>query len=131
MRANPRACAVAYPTQEALGLLWVFASPDPTAAAFTPLPPIPELDPASLERGDSSCPAGWNFRDLPYGWEAFMENVTDPAHVPVSHHKIYGNRYTEPRPFAIAMEEPLGPGGFKTRVTGAAEGVRRACFAAY
>lgn len=34
----------------------------------------------------------WNFRDIPYGWDMFMENVLDPAHVPVSHHNIIGNR---------------------------------------
>lgn len=31
LRASPRACAVAYPTREAHGLLWVFASPDDAA----------------------------------------------------------------------------------------------------
>ena len=33
------------------------------------------------------------FRDIPYGWDMFMENVLDPAHVPVSHHNIVGNRF--------------------------------------
>jgi hypothetical protein len=26
------------------------------------------------------------------GWDMFMENTLDPAHVPVSHHNIVGNR---------------------------------------
>jgi phenylpropionate dioxygenase-like ring-hydroxylating dioxygenase large terminal subunit len=26
------------------------------------------------------------------GWDMFMENVLDPAHVVVSHHNIIGNR---------------------------------------
>lgn len=56
------------------------------------MPTIPELEDASLSSGASSAPAGWGFRDLPYGWEAFFENVTDSAHVPVAHHGIIGNR---------------------------------------
>lgn len=35
----------------------------------------------------------WNFRELPYGADYFIENVVDPAHVTVSHHNVAGNRY--------------------------------------
>ena len=34
---------------------------------------------------------------MPYGWDYFMENVADPAHVPVSHHGIVGDRYRDPK----------------------------------
>ena len=36
------------------------------------------------------APIRWNFRDLPYGWDMFMENTLDPAHVVVSY--IYMNK---------------------------------------
>ncbi len=26
---------------------------------------------------------------MPYGWDYFMENVADPAHVPVSHQGLH------------------------------------------
>lgn len=32
----------------------------------------------------------WSQRDLAYGHEYFLENVVDPAHVPVSHHNVAG-----------------------------------------
>ena len=31
-----------------------------------------------------------------------MENVADPAHIPVSHHGIMGNRYTDARYYDMA-----------------------------
>jgi len=52
---------------------------------------IPELE----EPSDRVVKLFWNQRDLPYGWDYFMENVADPAHVPVSHHGIMGSRYTD------------------------------------
>lgn len=33
--------------------------------------------------------------ELPYGHDYFIENVVDPAHVPVSHHNIVGSRYSD------------------------------------
>lgn len=133
IRASPRACAVAYPTRVVHGLLFVFTSPDAAAAAAAPLPLIPELEAHSLASGAAAAPAGWGFRDLPYGcgtssiscaiecpyespyesranardcrWEAFMENVTDSAHVPVAHHNITGNR-------RATNEAPAAPSTF-------------------
>lgn len=92
-RTNPKACAIAYPTQSAQGLLWVWAESgaDAISRSQTRSPRlIPELE----EPSDRIVKLFWNIRDLPYGWDYFMENVSDPAHVPVSHHGIVGNRYT-------------------------------------
>jgi phenylpropionate dioxygenase-like ring-hydroxylating dioxygenase large terminal subunit len=93
-RNNPKACAIAYPTQEAQGLLWVWAESGAggLANSTTRAPRlIPELDGSN----DQVVKLFWNIRDLPYGWDYFMENVADPAHVPVSHHGLVGNRYTD------------------------------------
>jgi phenylpropionate dioxygenase-like ring-hydroxylating dioxygenase large terminal subunit len=48
---------------------------------------------------------------MPYGWDYFMENVADPAHVPVSHHGLVGDRdrdakyYDMPRLREISTQE--------------------------
>lgn len=92
-RANPKACAIAYPTQEAQGLLWVWAEAGAEAMARSEAR-SPRLLPELTAPNDRVVKLFWNIRDLPYGWDYFMENVADPAHVPVSHHGIVGNRYT-------------------------------------
>jgi phenylpropionate dioxygenase-like ring-hydroxylating dioxygenase large terminal subunit len=92
-RDNPKACAIAYPTQEVQGLLWVWAESGPQSVARSQLR-SPRLIPELAEPDDRVVKLFWNIRDLPYGWDYFMENVADPAHVPVSHHGIVGNRYT-------------------------------------
>jgi phenylpropionate dioxygenase-like ring-hydroxylating dioxygenase large terminal subunit len=101
-RANSKACAIAYPTKEAQGLLWVWAEPGAKGEIESKdRSPrlIPELEGKSV-REASALPNRvvklfWNIRDLPYGWDYFMENVADPAHVPVSHHGIVGDRYRD------------------------------------
>lgn len=91
--ANPRSRPTAYPTLERQGLLWVWPE-----SGDGGLRHCREREPDRIEELDDSSGrvvAGpWNVRDLPYGWEFFMENVADPAHVPVSHHGLVGNRYT-------------------------------------
>ncbi|HEY9804679.1 MAG TPA: Rieske 2Fe-2S domain-containing protein [Leptolyngbyaceae cyanobacterium] len=91
---NQKSCAVVYPTQERQGLLWVWAEAGEKAQEESQLQTpriVAELE-DDLDRVEKSP---WNFRDLPYGWDYFMENVCDPAHVPVSHHGIVGDRYKD------------------------------------
>ena len=93
-RQNSQSCAVAYPTQECQGLLWVWPESGPQAqleSQTKALRIIPELE----ENSDRVIKLDWYVRDLPYGWDFFMENISDPAHVPVSHHGIFGNRYKD------------------------------------
>ncbi|WP_310417384.1 Rieske 2Fe-2S domain-containing protein [Chamaesiphon sp. OTE_8_metabat_110] len=116
-RANPKSCAIAYPTQEAQGLLWVWAEAGTQGAieSKTRSPrTIPELD----DKSGRVVKLFWNIRDMPYGWDYFMENVADPAHVPVSHHGLVGDRdrdakyYDMPRLREISTQE-----GFSFGVT--------------
>ncbi len=90
--ANPKSCAIAYPTQEQQGLVWVWAEPGAQAAVESQ-GRSPRLVPELEESSDRVVKLFWNLRDLPYGWDFFMENVSDPAHVPVSHHGLVGDRY--------------------------------------
>jgi phenylpropionate dioxygenase-like ring-hydroxylating dioxygenase large terminal subunit len=93
-RANPKSCAIAYPTQEAQGLLWVWAESG-AKGELESQNRAPRLIPELEEESDRVVKLFWNIRDLPYGWDYFMENVADPAHVPVSHHGIVGDRYRD------------------------------------
>lgn len=56
-----------------------------------------ELTPVTYREAETSndrlWEGPWNFRELPYGADYFLENVVDPAHVGVSHHNIVGDRY--------------------------------------
>ncbi|MEB3343415.1 Rieske 2Fe-2S domain-containing protein [Okeania sp.] len=92
--ADSKSCAIVYPTQERQGLLWVWAESGEQAQVESQLREprvIPELENPS----DKVVKLYWSMRELPYGWDLFMENVSDPAHVPVSHHGIMGSRYDE------------------------------------
>ena len=104
--ANSSSCATVYPTQERQGLLWVWPESGSTALIESRLRKprvVPELE-ASPERVFQTF---WYIRDLPYGWDYFMENVADPAHVPVSHHGIMGNRYKDAKYYDMPWERHL------------------------
>jgi len=49
-------------------------------------------------------------RDLYYGYDTLMENVSDPSHINFAHHKVTGRRdRAKPLPFKL---EKCGPWGF-------------------
>jgi phenylpropionate dioxygenase-like ring-hydroxylating dioxygenase large terminal subunit len=117
----PNACVHSYPTQVRQGLIWAWAmkgAPGSDVAIEAALKQpriIEELDDPKY-KGRIAGEVVWNFRDLPYGWDMFMENVLDPAHVAVSHHGIVGNRYNDPSPLKVtrtvsASEIPIAQGG--------------------
>ena len=116
----PKACVKFYPVQVRQGLIWVWGSKgapgsDVAMEAALKSPHLMEEfeDPAAKDTPTLL----WNFFDLPYGWDFFMENVMDAAHVPVSHHKKEGNnRYTGTRPMTMkriqsVTEVPVEAGG--------------------
>ncbi|MDJ0677049.1 MAG: Rieske 2Fe-2S domain-containing protein [Calothrix sp. MO_167.B42] len=117
--ASSRSCAKVYPIQERQGLLWVWPEYGSTALIDSKLREprvIPELE-ASPERVRTSA---WNIRDLPYGWDYFMENVADPAHVPITHHNIMGSRYEDAKYFDMLCVRKLSTQegfAFETRPT--------------
>jgi phenylpropionate dioxygenase-like ring-hydroxylating dioxygenase large terminal subunit len=115
--SNARSCAVAYPTQESQGLLWVWAESGSQAQQESQLRSpriIPELENGS----DRAVHLSWNIRDLPYGWDFFMENVADPAHVPVSHHGIIGSRYKDAKYYDMNLVRNISTQeGFSFEIT--------------
>ncbi|WP_198648453.1 Rieske 2Fe-2S domain-containing protein [Cyanothece sp. BG0011] len=92
--ANSKACAISYPVKELQGLIWVWGESGEEANVESELRQpriIPELE----DKSDRVIKLFWYQRDLPFGWDFYMENVMDPAHVPVSHHGLYGDRYSD------------------------------------
>ncbi|CAM9167557.1 unnamed protein product [Chrysoparadoxa australica] len=96
-----RACATKYPTMEAQELLWVWPVSGPLAFEQSKLRHpllIPELEDKELMASGRVVAAAIGIRDLPYGYDTFLDNVLDPAHVAVAHHGIMGSRYTDAKP---------------------------------
>ncbi len=116
-RSNPKSCAVAYPTQERQGLLWVWPEAG-SQALVESQSRTPRIILELEEDSDKVVKLFWNIRDLPYGWNSFMENVADPAHVPVSHHGIVGNRYKDAKYYdMIRIREMSTQEGFSYEIT--------------
>ncbi|MGD1716543.1 Rieske 2Fe-2S domain-containing protein [Dapis sp. BLCC M172] len=123
--ANSKSCAVVYPTQERQGLLWVWPESGEQAQAESQLREprvIPELENPS----DKVVKLGWNTREYPYGWDFFIENVTDPAHAPVSHHGFLGSRYTDAKYYdMIPVRKISTQEGFSFAITPTATGFKQ------
>lgn len=115
--SNPKSSAVAYPTQQRQGLIWVWAESGRQAQQESQ-----GRQPATVGELESDSEQVrqlfWNIRDLPYGWDFFMENVADPAHVPVSHHGIVGNRYQDAKYYDMPrLRELSTQEGFSFAIT--------------
>lgn len=50
-------------------------------------------------------------RDLPYGWNALVENLIDPSHVPFAHHGLQGKR-SDAIPINMTFPTDKGEEGF-------------------
>lgn len=73
------------------GVLFVWPTSDENAILESELTPVTYRQAEASSDRLSEGP--WNFRELPYGADFFLENIVDPAHVGVSHHNIVCNRY--------------------------------------
>ncbi|XP_073022727.1 pheophorbide a oxygenase, chloroplastic-like [Primulina eburnea] len=108
---SPRACATRFPTMVSQGLLFVWPSENDWERAQATKPPMlpddfekPEFSSVTIQR------------DLYYGYDTLMENVSDPSHIDFAHHKVTGRRdRAKPLPFKM---QSTGPWGF----SGANEG---------
>ncbi|MEM9165124.1 MAG: Rieske 2Fe-2S domain-containing protein [Cyanobacteria bacterium P01_F01_bin.4] len=125
-RRNPKACAVAYPTQAQQGLLWVWGEAGDVALQESQQS-TPRLIPELEDDSGQVVETFWNIRDLPYGWDFFMENVADPAHVPVAHHGLVGNRYKDANFYDMPrLREMSTQEGFAYGITPTPEIIERA-----
>lgn len=115
--SDPQSCAIAYPTQERQGLLWVWPESGSQALRESELR-SPRIIPEVESGSDRVVQLFWNVRDLPYGWDFFMENVSDPAHVPVSHHGLIGSRYKDAKYYDMPIVRKMSTQeGFSFAIT--------------
>ncbi len=99
--ASPRACAKAYPTREADGLLWVWADPaSPGEAAASPTPgnaALRALPPAAITATTNQ----WFVRDFHVPHDELVGNLLSQDHVPFAHSGVASSRHS---PFAAHFE---------------------------
>lgn len=104
---SPRACATKFPTLVSQGLLFVW--PDENGwekAAATKPPMLPK------EFDDPAFSTVTIQRDLFYGYDTLMENVSDPSHIEFAHHKVTGRRdRAKPLPFKMESSGAWGYSG--------------------
>eukprot|EP01018_Ginkgo_biloba_P021499 Gb_37385 [translate_table: standard] len=80
---SPRACAVSFPTIVSQGLLFVWPDENGWEKASKFKPP---MLPSAFN--DSRFSTVTIQRDLFYGYDTLMENVSDPSHIDFAHHKV-------------------------------------------
>ncbi|KAF6171562.1 hypothetical protein GIB67_018086 [Kingdonia uniflora] len=104
---SPRACATKFPTLVSQGLLFVWPDENGWEKASNTKPPMlpddffsPEFSTVTIQR------------DLFYGYDTLMENVSDPSHIDFAHHKVTGRRdRAKPLPFKLETSGVLGFSG--------------------
>ncbi|MBA0846608.1 hypothetical protein Goshw_004513 [Gossypium schwendimanii] len=104
---SPRACATVFPTMVSQGLLFVWPDENGQERASATKPPMlpddfkkPEFATVNIQR------------DLFYGYDTLMENVSDPSHIDFAHHKVTGRRdRAKPLTFKVDSSGPWGFGG--------------------
>jgi phenylpropionate dioxygenase-like ring-hydroxylating dioxygenase large terminal subunit len=83
IKSNPKSNCNAFPTQVVDGVLWVWPDASDDARLESALKEPPTCQTPQGVSQDRLWIGPWNFRELPYGADYFLENVVDPAHVQV------------------------------------------------
>lgn len=103
---SKKACAASFPTVVSDGLLFVW--PDENGWERSSSVSPPKLPPVFSDPRYSTVTIQ---RDLYYGYDTLMENVSDPSHIDFAHHKVTGRRdRAKPLEFKV---EASGPWGFE------------------
>lgn len=105
-----RAQCMAFPTQIVDGVLYVWPTLGEDARLEAALTPVVHLDTT-----EACFKSPWNFRELPYGADFFIENVVDVAHASCAHHNIVRTRYADQEAVYV-VEKGLSKDGFKVHV---------------
>eukprot|EP00249_Psilotum_nudum_P008253 c21144_g1_i1 orf=364-2055(+) len=85
--SSPRACASTFPTLVSQGMLFVWPDEKGWKKAY-------KMEPPKLPSVFNDCRYSTVTiqRDLFYGYDTLMENVSDPSHIDFAHHKVTGRR---------------------------------------
>lgn len=119
--SNPKSKCNSFPLKIVKGLIWVWPENGKDSILESELTPVSAMADLTDENGqvipeENVFLGAWNFRELPYGADYFLENVVDPAHVPVSHHNVVGNRYDDPQPLNVSTKKSLTKDGFEIKI---------------
>lgn len=83
IKQNPKSKCNAFPAQIVDGLLWVWPETGDDARLESALTEVPAARTDQTIDEDKLWVGTYNFRELPYGADYFIENVVDPAHVSI------------------------------------------------
>lgn len=113
---NPKSNCNSFPVRIVDGVLWVWPDSSDDSIIESALTKTPEMEYDEGVDTERIWLGNWNFRELPYGHDFFIENVVDPAHVPISHHNVVGSRYGN-QELSLATSKKLTKHGFEFRST--------------
>jgi len=114
IKSNPKSDCGSYPVTIVDGLMYVWPETGSDARIESALADVPvndRFDQADAVKDGSVWKGPWSYRELPYGHDYFLENVVDPAHVPISHHNVVGSRYGD-QTLNLKTGKPLDKTGF-------------------
>jgi len=126
IQENPKSQCNSFPVQIIDGVVWVWPESGADArleAALTPAQSYSGLEEIEKTNPDRIWYGPWNYRQLPYGADFFIENVVDPAHVTISHHNVVGSRYDDQR-MNMNHSTKLQKNGFAIETTNPARNTR-------
>ncbi|XP_047317117.1 pheophorbide a oxygenase, chloroplastic [Impatiens glandulifera] len=104
---SPRACSTRFPTMVSQGLLFVWPDENGWERSRSTKPPMLPDDFNKAEFSTVNIQ-----RDLFYGYDTLMENVSDPSHINFAHHKVTGRRdRAKPLPFKMESSDFWGFAG--------------------
>lgn len=117
VQKNPKSQCNSFPTRIIDGVLWVWPETGDDARLESLLTEPKHYKLPDGVDADRAWYGPWNYRELPYSADYFIENVMDPAHVSVSHHGIVGSRYGDQTMKVIPGDIKLSKEGFSQFVT--------------
>jgi phenylpropionate dioxygenase-like ring-hydroxylating dioxygenase large terminal subunit len=91
IKNNPKTNCNAFPTKVINGLLFVWPSADENATLESELTPV--VHRAAETNKERLFEGPWNFRELPYGADYFIENVVDPGRIECDRRMVFQKFY--------------------------------------
>jgi phenylpropionate dioxygenase-like ring-hydroxylating dioxygenase large terminal subunit len=82
VKDNPKSHCNSFPTRIVDGVLWIWPATGSDAKIESALTAPKLYEFPEDTKAENVWYGPWNYRELPYGYDYFIENVVDPAHVP-------------------------------------------------